>query len=211
MPERVVELKSRPRDRVTVTLSGGRFFTIPAERAAAMTPGLELRDDEIDSLDRIDQYFRGAQKVNRLLSLRSRTKYELKTALDQLMVSEPVRDGLLVELVEQGLIDDKRFAMDYVRVKADLRSMGPHRLRADLKKYGVARAIIDETLGGEFDSERQETMARELVERKVAGAAIDERLVRRIAGLLRRKGYDYEIVNRISYELLQRAGSEAPE
>ncbi len=204
MPERIVELKSRPRDRVTVTLSGGRFFTIPAERAAAMTPGLELRDDEINSIDCIDQYFRGAEKANRLLSHRSRTKHELETALDRLLISAPVRDGLLAELSQQGLIDDKRFAQEYVHVKAEVRSMGPHRLRADLKKYGVARVIIDEVLGSEFDSERQESMARELVERKVAGAAIDERLVRRIAGLLRRKGYDFEIVNRISYELLER-------
>lgn len=207
MPERIVELKPRPRDRVTVTLSGGRFFTIPAERAAVLSVGFELSDADIEGLDRVDQYFRGIDKANRLLALRSRTKYELKIALDRIEISPPVRDGILAELRDQGLIDDARFAREYVRVKTDVRAMGPHRLQHDLRKLGVARAIIDEVIAEELDGEAQESMARALVERKVVGP-VDEKTVRRIAGLLRRKGYDYEIVNRISYELLQRIGSD---
>jgi regulatory protein len=207
MPDRIIELKPRPRDRVTVTLSGGRFFTVPAERAAALSTGAELSDEEIARLEQIDQYFRGTEKAMRLLSLRSRTKYELKTALDRLALAPPVRDGVIAELEERGLIDDRRFALEYVRVKSDVRAMGPHRLRHELRKLGVAGTTIEEVLGSEFDAERQESMARALVARKVSGP-VDEKVVRRIAGMLRRKGYDYEVVNRISYELLQRIGSD---
>jgi regulatory protein len=207
MPERIAQLKPRPRDRVTVTLSGGRFFTIPAERAASLSEGVELSDDEVARLERVDQYFRGMDKAVRLLSLRARTRYELKTALNRLEIAPPVRDGIVAELEEQGLVDDRRFALEYVRVKADVRAMGPHRLRHDLRKRGVAGETIEAVLGEEFDVERQESMARALVERKVTGP-VDEKTVRRVAGLLRRKGYDYEVVNRISYDLLQRIGSD---
>lgn len=207
MPDRIAHLKPRPRDRVTVTLSGGRFFTIPAERAASLAKGVELADEEIDRLDKVDQYFRGMDKVMRLLSLRSRTKFELKKALDATAVSASVRSGVIAELEERGLIDDRRFAVEYVRVKTDVRSMGPHRLRHELRKLGVAGTTIEVVLDEEFDAERQESMARALVERKVTGP-VDEKAVRRVAGMLRRKGYDYEIVNRISYELLQRIGSD---
>lgn len=207
MPDSIVQLKPRPRDRVTVTLSGGRFFTIPAERAAPLSVGCELSDADVEQLDRIDQYFRGVDKANRLLALRSRTKFELKTALDRIEVSPPVRDGILAELQEQGLVDDARFAREYVRVKADVRAMGPHRLRHDLRKLGVARAIIDEVIAEELDGDTQEVAARALVERRVTGP-VDEKTVRRVAGMLRRKGYDYEIVNRISYELLQKIGDD---
>jgi regulatory protein len=212
MPDCIVELKSRPRDRVTVTLSGGRFFTIPAERARALMRGQELGNGEVDQLDRVDQYLRGRDKVLRLLAVRARTRYELRVALDGQRVSPPVRDGLLDELVESGLVDDERFAREYVHARADERWMGPHRLRFELKKRGVNRAIVEDVLAAELPAERQESLARELVARKVpvgTAGAVDERTVRRVAGMLRRKGYDYEIVNRISYELLRRVGEDA--
>jgi regulatory protein len=208
MPDCIVELKPRPRDRVTVSLTGGRFFTIPAEQAALLAPGRVLADDEVERLDRIDQYFRGRDKAMRLLALRARTQHEMRTALDALSILPAVRDGLLAELEEMGLVDDTRFARDYVRVKADVRSMGPHRLRQDLKRRGVRRAVVDGALGEELTPERQEATARALVARKLGAGAPDEKTVRRIAGMLRRKGFDYEIVNRIAYELLQRVGRD---
>lgn len=211
MPESIAELKPRPRDRVTVTLSGGRFFTIPAEQAADLSIGLELGDGDVARLSRMDQYFRGREKAMRLIALRARTRMEVGAALDKMEIDASIRDGLISELEELGLVDDERFAREFVRVKADVRSMGPHRLRQELKKRGVKRDIVDTVLDGEFDSPTQESMARDLVERKVGAGPVDERVVRRMAALLKRKGYDYEIVNRISFELLQRAGVEGVE
>jgi regulatory protein len=209
MPECIVELKPRPRERVTVTLSGGRFFTIPAEQAVGLDVGVELDAAAVARLDRIDQYFRGREKIMRLIALRARTRTEVRGILDRMEIDVPVRDGLIAELEELGLVDDERFARDFVRVKADARSMGPHRLRHDLRKKGVRRDIVDAAIGEEIDAERQEAMARELAERKVGRGPVDERVVRRVAGMLKRRGYDYEVVNRIAYELLQRAGVQA--
>lgn len=206
MPDRIVEVKPRPRDRVTVTLAGGRFFTIPEEQARELAPGRELSEGEVERLGRVDQYFRGKDKALRLLAVRARSRYELRVALDGLGVAAAVREGILDELVEAGLIDDRRFAREYVQAKAEGGGMGPHRLRFDLKQRGVNRSIIDDVLASELPAERQEALARGLVERKVGAGAVDDRVVRRVAGMLRRKGYDYEIVNRISYELLQRRG-----
>jgi regulatory protein len=193
---------------VTITTAGGRSFTIPEEQARVLSVGLELSPPEIDRLDRLDQYFRGRDRALRMVSLRARTRAEVRTALSTIGLSAGVRDGILAELEELGLVDDERFAREFVRTKAEVRFFGPHRLRRDLAKKGVAREIIDTVLDEELAAESQEAQARALVERKLAGAPVDERAVRRIAGLLQRKGYDYEIVNRISYELLRRAGSD---
>lgn len=208
MPERIVELKTRPRERVTVTLSGGRFFTVPEAQAADLSAGLELADDEIVRLERMDQYFRGREKTMRAIALRPRTRREVKAMLDGMEIHASVRDGIVGELEELGLVDDERLAREFVQARAEVRSMGPHRLRHDLRKRGVRRDIVDAVIGEEIDASAQEAMARALVQRKTAGAPLDERAVRRMAGMLRRKGYDYEIVNRICYELLQRAGAD---
>ena len=207
MPDRIVELKPRPRERVVVTLSGGRFFTLPAQQAYVLSVGLEVSDSEIARLDHIDQYFRGREKSLRMLSLRRRTRHEVKTALDAMSIESAIREGILSELEEEGLVDDARFAREYSQTKAEVRFMGPHRLRQELARLGVRRDVVDEAMTETFAGDVQETQAWALVERKLGASAPDERAVRRLAGLLRRKGYDYEIVNRVSYELLRRAGS----
>ncbi len=209
MPQRIVEVKPRPRDRVRVTLSGGRFFTIPAEQGDLLRAGQELSAGDVERLDRLDQYFRGREKAMLLIAKRERSRHEVDSALAALGIAPAIREGLLGELEELGLIDDARFAREYARSRAELRFLGPHRLRFDLRRRGVAREWIDAAIAGAFGGETDQVeRARALVERKLGGAAIDERVVRRMLGLLKRRGYDYEVVNQVSIELLRRAGSE---
>jgi regulatory protein len=210
MPDRIVEFKPRPRGKVTVKLAGGRFFTIPRE-AVSFTAGNVLQDDDIARLDRMDQHFRGKAKALRLISRRARTREEIKTALDKLSIESSIRNGIVSELEEKGLIDDLRFARDYVRVKREVRCLGPYRLRHDLKRLGVRKSIVDDVLSEAFDEMTQEAMARDLAGRRAGAAPTDEKEARRIADHLRRKGFDYEIVNRVVYELLRRTESGGAE
>jgi len=191
MPENVVEWKPRPRDRVFIKLSGGRFFTIPAAKAEPLAAGAMLSDDEIEKLSRIDQYFRGQEKAMRLLAIRPRSRWEIKRALDGIGLLPAIRDGVLLDLKERGLIDDARFAGEFVRNQFELRQYGPHRLRFALKKRGVSGAIVDDVLSREITDQGQETAARRLVEKKLGGRKPDEGDIRRLGALLRRKGIDY--------------------
>jgi regulatory protein len=204
MPDHIVELKPRPRGRVTVKLAGGRFFTIPQE-AAAYAVGAVLADEEIVRLDRMDQYFRGKDKALRLIARRMRTREQVAQALGKLEIEESIRNGILAELTEAGAIDDLRFAREYVRVKKDVRRLGPFRLRHDLKRMGVRKAFVDEVLKESFDADTQRAMARELAHRRAGSGRVDEKAARRIADLLRRRGFDYEIVNHVVHDLLHRS------
>jgi len=209
MAESIVELKPRPREKVKMTLSGGRFCTIPQEQAYSLSIGLELSDSEIEAFDTVDQYFRGKDKLVRMIASRARTREEVRKKLTSMEISDPVRDRIVFELEEMTLIDDKALAEEYVRVKTEVRFLGPYKIRVDLIKRGVSRDIIDSVLATELEGDGQEAQARALVERKIGAGVVDEKVVRRMAGLLQRKGYDFEIINRISYELLQRAGDES--
>ena len=205
MPERVVEYKPRLRNRVYVKLSGGRFFTIPESESLRLRAGTVLSDPEIEKITRIDQYFRGKDKALRLISIRPRTHYEIRTALDGLDIAPAIRQGILGELKETGLVDDVRFAREYVRTKVDVRRLGPHRLRHELKRLGVAPPIVEDAIEAEFTGERQEVLARDIVRRKLGAGKPNEKEVRRLHGLLVRRGIDYEIANRLIYELLTRS------
>ncbi len=204
MPERIERIEPRPRERVRVTLSGGRFFTIPAPAAEGLREGAVLDDDALARLDRMDQYGRGRDRALRLLARRARTRHELGAALAADGITEPVRRGILAELEEQGLVDDRRFAVEYARSRAEARFHGPHRLRHDLRRLGVARADVDAAIEAVFGGEEQAARARALVARRLGDGPVDERAVRRIVGLLRRRGYDYEVVGDIAASLLRR-------
>lgn len=203
MPETIVERKPRPRDRVWIRLSGGRFFAVPEAAAAACVVGATLSDEDVERLDRMDQYVRGRDKVMRLLAMRGRSRREIDTALRTLGIVDAVRGGIVAELEEAGLIDDARFAREFVSVRKDTRRVGPHRLRVDMGKRGLARAVVDQALAS-YGTEEQEVLARALVERTIRGGMVDEKSLRRVIALLKRKGYDYAVVNRVAYELARK-------
>lgn len=203
MPEIITERKPRPRDRVEIRLSGGRFFAIPQAAAETLAVGQELSDEDVTHLDGIAQYTLGRDKAMRMLALRSRSKREIDDALRTLGLRDTIRTGIVRELEEIGLVDDARFAREFVAVKKDVRRVGPHRLRYDLGKLGLARTAVDEALS-DFGAEEQLTMARALAEKQLGASLPNERLVRRVIGMLRRKGYDYAVVNKVAYEMARR-------
>lgn len=203
MPETVVERRPRPRDRVWIRLSGGRFFAVPEAAAARCAVGAVLSAEDVDHLDRLDQYVRGYDKAMRMLGRRARSRREIEHALRTLGIADAVRKGIVVALEEAGLIDDARFAREFVSVRKETRRAGPHRLRRDLSRLGLNRVVVDRALAT-YGAEEQETLARALVERTVRSGVIDEKVVRRVVALLKRKGYDYAVVNRVAYDLARK-------
>lgn len=203
MPETIIERKPRPRDQVVIRLSGGRFFAVPQTAVESLAVGQELSDEDIAHLDGIAQYTRGREKAMRMLAMRGRSKREIDDALRALGLRDTIRTGIVRELEERGLVDDARFAREFVAVKKDVRRVGPHRLRHDLGRLGLARAVVDEALSG-FGADEQESLARILVEKHLGTSIPSEKSVRRIVGLLKRKGYDYAVVNKVAYDLARR-------
>ncbi|MEJ2720399.1 MAG: regulatory protein RecX, partial [bacterium] len=107
-----------------------------------------------------------------------------------------------------GLIDDSRFTREYVNSRIEFKQLGPHRLRHDLKKYGVSAAIVDEALHEAFVEGRQEALAWKIVRKKLGGRRAGDKEIRRVVDLLKRRGLDYEIINHVAYELLSRGGHD---
>ncbi len=63
-------------------------------------------------------------------------------------ISEADAACLLRRLVDEGFIDDRRYAGMYVRDKTKLSGWGPYKIAAGLKAKGVAREVAAEALAG---------------------------------------------------------------
>jgi regulatory protein len=208
MAETIAHCGPRPRSRFYVRLSGGRSFVIPEMEAAGLHPGRELSAEEIARLEKMDQYLRGRDKVLRLLSIRARSKHELEQALGALHLEPAIIRGIMQEMTDRGLVDDLRFAREFVLARTELKNHGPHRLRGDLKRSGVSRAVIDQAIGEVCTAESQEELAWRAAGRKMGTAKPDVNAVKRLSDHLKRNGFDYEVVNKVVFELLKRAGAE---
>lgn len=205
----IVQLKPRPRGRVLVELSGGRFFTIPQEEAVGLHPGDRLSPAQVAQLSEIDQWMRGRDRALSLLARRARTEREVQEALAVMGLAPKVCARVVGELRQAGFLDDAKFTREYVRTRVEGKGLGPHRLRYELRRLGVAEELIEEAIEARFSGEAQEELAFELARRKLGQGPADERAVRRVADMLERRGFDFEVVRTVAFKLLRRQGGRS--
>ena len=94
-------------------------------------------------------------------------------------------------LVEQGYLDDARFARLFVQDKRELEEWGADRIRQVLRTRGVDSEMVEEALAEhEPDSEGEIERALAVLRRRFPSPAGDRRERERALGVLLRKGYD---------------------
>jgi len=145
----------------------------------------------------------------RLLTGTPRTRKQLADALRKREIPDEVADEVLSRFEEVGLIDDGAFADAWVESRHHGRGLARRALARELRTKGVDSALIDEAVS-QLDSEQEETTARELVARKLRatrGLERDKRL-RRLAGMLARKGYPEGMALRVVRQALEEEGED---
>jgi regulatory protein len=92
-------------------------------------------------------------------------------------------------LVEQGYLDDQRFARLFVQDKRELEAWGSDRIRRALAARGVDSDLIEDAIGAGGEMER----ALALLRRRFPSPTRDRRERERALGVLLRKGYDTDL------------------
>ncbi|MET7351757.1 recombination regulator RecX [Streptomyces mirabilis] len=145
----------------------------------------------------------------RLLTGTPRTRKQLADALRKREIPDDVADEVLSRFEEVGLINDGAFADAWVESRHHGRGLARRALARELRTKGVDSTLIDEAVG-QLDSEQEETTARELVARKLRstrGLDRDKRL-RRLAGMLARKGYSEGMALHVVRQALEEEGED---
>ena len=128
--------------------------------------------------------------VLRQLTMGPRTRAQLRAAMARKDIPDDVANAVLDRFEQVDLIDDTEFSRQWVQSRHLGRGLAPRALAYELRQRGVA----DETVKNAVDEvtpEDELIAARELVRRKAAGMPNDDpqRRIRRLAGMLARKGY----------------------
>jgi regulatory protein len=143
----------------------------------------------------------------RLLTSQPRTRAELATALTRRGVPSEAAARVLGRFADVGLIDDKAFANAWVDSRHTGRGLGRRALSAELRRRGVDDGTVSDAMA-RLDPDAELATARTLVRRRVPGTARLEPAarVRRLVGLLARKGYPPAIALRAVREELAASG-----
>jgi len=145
----------------------------------------------------------------RLLTTAPRTQVQLATALRRRGIPDEAAAAVLARFAEVGLIDDAMFARAWVDSRHHGRGLAGRALGAELRQRGVAQDDIQAALR-ELDPEQELATARELVARRLAATAsmpVPARM-RRLTGVLARKGYAAGLAYRVVREALEQEGVE---
>ncbi|UNS99365.1 recombination regulator RecX [Streptomyces tubbatahanensis] len=185
-----------------------RSPSIPGEHQ----PGEPRPSRESRSREPQDPVERARAICLRLLTGTPRTRRQLADALRKRDVPEEAAEEILARLEDVGLIDDGAFAAAWVESRHHSRGLARRALARELRTKGVDATVIDEAVG-ELDAEQEEETARALVERKLRatrGLERDKRL-RRLAGMLARKGYSEGLALRVVRQALEEEGEDPQE
>lgn len=201
-----VEPVKRPRGYRAVYVDGSLALTAHREVVASvgLRLGRELGSRELEEAIVAAREHEALQWALRTLAARDRTEEELRRGLVRQEFPQPIVATVLDRLREKGLIDDCRYAREYVRTQSARRGLGPMALRAKLEKLGVASSVADEALAVEMPEERQrdiaETLARKRMPRLGGGQGADHRA--RLYASIARRGFDDDVTAHVVEKLL---------
>jgi len=145
----------------------------------------------------------------RLLTSGPRTRAQLADAVRRKGVPDEVADRVLGRFTEVGLIDDEAFAQAWVQSRHLGRGLARRALATELRRRGVADETVNEAVGA-LDSGQEAATARGLVDRKLPGTrSLDrDKRMRRLVGMLARKGYSPGLAYRVVKEALADEGTD---
>jgi len=140
-----------------------------------------------------------------------RTRAELATVLRKKGIEPDVADEVLGRFAEVGMIDDALFAQMWVTSRQRSKGLAGRALSQELRRKGVDDTTAADAVAA-IDPDQERATARALVDRKLAstrGLAVDAR-VRRLAGMLARKGYSGGVAFAVVREALAEEGQDMP-
>ncbi|MFB4311065.1 regulatory protein RecX [Actinomadura sp. GTD37] len=145
----------------------------------------------------------------RMLSGSPRTRAQLADALRRKDIPGDVAERVLGRFTDVGLIDDEAFAQAWVQSRHTGRGLAKRALAAELRRRGVASDTVNEAVES-LDPAQEEQTARALVLRRLpATRGVDPaKRMRRLVGMLARKGYPPGVAYRVVKEALAEEGAD---
>jgi len=194
-----------------VEVDRGRFASLPALSLAALgiARGATLEPPVLGALQHLADIEAAYRAAVRAQTRRPHARTELRRRLLKKQHPPAAVDVALDRLVQQDLLDDRRFAEHFVATRG-ARGRASARLLQDLRRLGVDQRVAQKAVTAALAAEGIDETAtlRQVAERRARqlGALPHTAKRRRLLAYLARRGYQGAAVRKVVGELLYLAG-----
>lgn len=148
-----IKVQKRNKERVNVYLDGEYAFGLARLVAAWLQVGQELSDEKVAELQAKDAREAVYSQALKLLNYRDRSEAEVRQNLKHDDVPEEVVDEVIERLQRAGLINDERFAQNWIENRNEFRPRSRRALTYELNAKGIERQAFEQALEQVNDDE----------------------------------------------------------
>ncbi|CAG9622996.1 recombination regulator RecX [Sutcliffiella rhizosphaerae] len=161
-----------------------------------LAKGKELDELDIEEILFSDQVNKAYNAAVHYLSFRMRTEKEVVDYLKEKEYEGFVIKEIIVQLKEQSYLNDKEFAIAYVRTQVNTTLKGRGIIEQELLDKGVDKECATEVLEVEYALEKEVEHAVKLVIKYAPKYSRDsfKIMIQKVESALLRKGYSYSII-----------------
>lgn len=203
-----VERQKKNSKRFNIYLDGKFAFGADEDSLVEhrLIVGKELSQEDFERVLFATEVGKLMERMYGLFSVRMRSEKEVRDYLRQLnfkrklkdkeALSETVMDALIERLKQKDLLNDERFANEWIHARRNSKQKGMQSIMAELYQKGIARDIIVQAFEDVGEDEgSEEELAMQSLEKKVRNPELlaDPREKQRILGFLMRKGFSYDV------------------
>ena len=189
-----------------IHVAGRPCYTVPREAVAAarLSVGVAIDAAVHEQLVRAADAEAAFRAALGAIELRSYARSDLGRRLVRRGHPRGAVEAALARAAEHGLLDDAKFAVDFVQSRS-ARGRGPLRLQRDLQAMGVARATIDAAIAAHWpDGGEDPDVPLALARKRAAQLGPLPRPVkrRRLLAYLARRGFTGRTITTIVSRVL---------
>jgi regulatory protein len=179
-------------NRINVYLDNEFSFGLSRITAAWLKVGQELSPTKIAKLQAQDEREVAYVQALRFLDYRPRSRAEVRKNLEKHAIPPEVITDVFKRLERSGLVNDERFAQDWVTNRSEFRPRSRRALAYELRQRGLADTAIKKALEGI----NEETLAYQAAikqARRYENLPVRD-FRNKLGSYLARRGFSYEII-----------------
>ncbi|MGQ9678596.1 MAG: RecX family transcriptional regulator [bacterium] len=195
--------QKRSKKRVSVFVDGEFAFSLDREtvKAFRLREGGRVDARLLEEAVLTEQRGKCQEYALLLFSYRARSEKELRQRLEKKGWTPAVIEEVIKNLKKTGLVDDEKLARRFVHDRITVGHKGKSRVKAELNRLGIAKEKIEQALKEAPDeTEAAQMVLDHFLPRYQNLDPITKK--RRLAGLLARRGFSLETINRLMKEKL---------
>ncbi len=195
--------------RVNVFLDDRFAFSLGGEVAAkeGLQIGQGVSTDQVEALAKSDHFHRCLNAAYQYLSYRPRSEAEVSGRLKRRGFDGDCIEAVVARLKERGLVDDVAFARFWKENRESFSPRSQRLTKLELRRMGVVSDIIERVVDDVDDGDSAYRAA--LGKTRHWPLSDHQSFRRRLGEYLRRRGFNYEVINHTVERVWQERGNSS--